>query len=169
MPVVVRIPEAIHPLTGGEDEVTAEGNTISELFDDLDKRFPGIRQWAFDGDGALRSYVSVFVNRREVDSPEAPSGRVSPGDYVSLVPTIAGSAKTTRRVYLTFPQELIREPIIFRIGHEFKVVTNIRGASVSDNIGLVALELEGEPAELDRAIAWLGKKGIKVEPLPDEA
>ncbi|MBN1918518.1 MAG: MoaD/ThiS family protein [Verrucomicrobia bacterium] len=167
MPVVVRIPEALLALTAGEHEVTAEGNTVSELFDDLDKRYPGIRRWAFDGEGALRSYVSVFVNRCEVDSPAGPSGTVSPGDYVSILPVIAGGAKTSRKLYLTFPQELIREPIIFRIGHEFSVLTNIRGASVSDNVGLVALEIEGEPKEIDRAVDWLKGKGVKVEPLPD--
>jgi molybdopterin converting factor small subunit len=167
MPVVVRIPEPLHPLTGGESEVTAEGSTISELFDDLDQRYPGIRQWAFDGNGALRSYASVFVNRREVRAPDETSERIAPGDYVSLIATIAGGAKTARKVYLTFPQELIREPIIFRIGHDFKVVTNIHGASVSDSVGLVALEMQGEPKELDRAIAWLKGKGVKVEPLSE--
>jgi len=168
MPVVVRIPEALCALTGGEDELVAEGSTLSELFDDLDVRFPGIRQWAFDGEGAVRSYVNVFLNHREVGAREAPAARVAPGDYVSIVPTIAGATKTSRKIYLTFPQELIREPIIFRIGHEFKVMTNIRGASVSDNIGLVALELEGAPDELDRAIEWLRAKGVTVEPVPGE-
>jgi molybdopterin converting factor small subunit len=168
MPVVVRIPEALHPLTGGEPEVTAEGSTIGELFDDLEKRYPGIRRWAFDGEGALRSYVNVFVNHREIRSPQEPLGPVSPADYVSLVPTIRGGAQASRKIYLTFPQELIREPIIFRIGHDFDVITNIRGASVSDNVGLVALELEGEPANLDRVIEWLRNKGVRVEPLPED-
>ena len=168
MLVTVRIPEALRHLTGGEGELTAEGETVSEVVNDLDARFPGVRQWAFDGDGALRSYVNVFVNRRAVESVGGGSARVAPGDYISVIPAIEGAAKSSRKVYLTFPQELIKEPLIFRLGHELNVVTNIRGASVSDEIGLVALEMEGEKEELDRAIEWLKNKGVKVEPLDED-
>ena len=168
MPTVVRIPEALRRLTGGEGEVTAEGSTIAELLDDLEARFPGIRGWACDAAGALRPYVHLFVNRQEAHSLGGLSARVSAGDYVSIIPAISGAAKSSRRIYLTFPQELIREPIIFRIGHEFNIVTNIKGASVSNEIGLVALEIEGEPDELDRAVEWLKSKGVTVEPLEEE-
>jgi len=169
MPVVVRVPEALHRLTGGEEELTAEGSTVQELFEDLDSRFPGVRSWAFDGEGALRSYVNVFVNQRELAAPKGAAARVAPGDYVSIIPAVAGGKQGSRKIYLTFPQELIKEPIIFRLGHEFNIVTNIRGASVSDNIGLVALELEGEIEEIDRAIDWLRSKGVEIEPLEEKA
>ncbi len=168
MPVTVRIPEALRRLTGGEGELTAEGETVNEVFNELDARFPGVRQWALDDEGVLRSYVNVFVNRRALQSLDDESARVSPGDYVSVIPAIEGGAKSMRRVYLTFPQELIRQPLIFRLGHELNVVTNIRGASVSDEIGLVALEMEGENDELDRAIEWLKGKGVKVEPIDED-
>jgi molybdopterin converting factor small subunit len=168
MPVIVRFPEALQRLTGGEDEVTANGRTIAELFDDLEARFAGVRQWACDDADALRPYVSLFVNRQEVGPADGLDARVAAGDTVSIIPCVRGGAAKKRRIYLTFPQELIREPIIFRIGHEFNIVTNIRGASVSDEVGLVALEIEGEPPELERAIEWLKKKGIKIEPLDEE-
>jgi molybdopterin converting factor small subunit len=168
MPLAVRIPEALRRLTGGRGEVTAEGGSIAELLDDLEARFKGVRAWACDEAGALRPYANVFINREEVRGKGGLAAPVSSGDIVSIVPAVAGGAVSTRKLYLTFPQELIREPIIFRVGHDFKVVTNIRGASVSDNIGFVAIEIEGEAAELDRAVAWLKKKGVKIEPLPDE-
>jgi ABC-type methionine transport system ATPase subunit len=72
---------------------------------------------------------------------------------------------TIQRVYLTYSQEQIKEPIIYKVGHEFDVVTNIRGASVSDHIGIVALELEGDDAEVERAIRWIADSGVKVEPI----
>jgi ABC-type methionine transport system ATPase subunit len=72
---------------------------------------------------------------------------------------------TIQRVYLTYSQEQIKEPIIYKVGHEFDVVTNIRGASVSDHIGIVALELEGDEAEVERAIRWIADSGVKVEPI----
>jgi hypothetical protein len=73
-----------------------------------------------------------------------------------------------RKVFLTFPQSLIKDPIIYTLGKRFPVVTNIRGASVTDEIALVALLLEGEPAAVDEAIAFLEGKGVRVEALEAE-
>lgn len=77
-------------------------------------------------------------------------------------------AGVKRKVFLTFPQRLIKEPIIYNLGKSFPVVTNIRGASVTDEIALVALLLEGEPAEIDRALKYLEGFGVKVESLEEE-
>jgi hypothetical protein len=55
--------------------------------------------------------------------------------------------------------------MIYRMGKKFEVITNIRGASISDEIGLVALELDGPRDEIDRAIAWLRDQGVQVEPI----
>lgn len=73
-----------------------------------------------------------------------------------------------RKVFLTFPQALIKEPVIYNLGRVFPVVTNIRGASVTDEIALVALHMEGEEARVDEAIRYLTEKGVKVENLEDE-
>lgn len=70
-----------------------------------------------------------------------------------------------QRFYLTYSQEQIKEPIIYWVGHKFRVVTNIRGASVSDHIGIVALELEGEQAEIDKAFRWIAEQGVNIEPI----
>ncbi|HVN88126.1 MAG TPA: NIL domain-containing protein [Candidatus Binatia bacterium] len=69
------------------------------------------------------------------------------------------------KIYLTYPIELIKEPLIYQVGHKFKVVTNIRGANISDTMGLVAIELDGTQDEVDRAIAWLRERGVQVEPI----
>ncbi len=69
-----------------------------------------------------------------------------------------------RAVLFTFPQGLIKEPLIYNLGQQFKVVTNIRRADVSANKGWVVLELEGDEAEIDRGIAWMMKKGVRVDP-----
>jgi len=68
-----------------------------------------------------------------------------------------------RQVMFTFPQELIKEPIIYTLGHKFKVVTNIRRADVSENKGWVVLELEGEADEIEKGIAWVISKGVRVD------
>ncbi len=69
------------------------------------------------------------------------------------------------RFYLTYSEDQIKEPIIYHVGHKFRVVTNIRGASISDHIGIVALELEGDEDEIEKAVAWIAEQGVKVEPI----
>jgi ABC-type methionine transport system ATPase subunit len=75
------------------------------------------------------------------------------------------SSPTQQRLWLMYPPKLIKKPFIWEVGHKFKVTTNIRQASVTDEIGIVCLELAGTRAEVDRAIAWLEKNGVNVEPV----
>jgi hypothetical protein len=70
-----------------------------------------------------------------------------------------------QRFYLTYSEDKIKEPIIYWVGHKFRVVTNIRGASISDKIGIVALELDGDEDEIRRAVKWMAEQGGKVEPI----
>ncbi len=69
----------------------------------------------------------------------------------------------TKRVKLTFPQELIKEPVIFTMAKKFDVVPNIRRAKVTEAVGEVVLELEGEEKNLAEGIAYLKERGVKVE------
>lgn len=70
-----------------------------------------------------------------------------------------------RQVMFTFPPQLVREPIIYDLGIQFKVITNIRRADITENKGWVVLELEGEEKDIERAITWLTDKGIRVDPV----
>ena len=70
-----------------------------------------------------------------------------------------------RQVMFTFPPELVREPIIYILGQQFKVVPNIRQADISESKGWVVLELEGEEKDIEAGIAWLTSKGIRVDPV----
>ena len=69
----------------------------------------------------------------------------------------------TKRVRLTFEPGLIREPLIYRLGREFELVTNIRMADVDEHVGWVVLELEGEAEEIDRGLAWARDLGVRVD------
>jgi ABC-type methionine transport system ATPase subunit len=69
------------------------------------------------------------------------------------------------KIHITFPEDKIREPIIYQIGQEYKLVTNIRRADVTEKTGWVDLELTGELAEIERAVEGLKKKGVKVDPI----
>ena len=72
---------------------------------------------------------------------------------------------TQQRLWLMYPPRLIKKPFIWEVGHKFKVVTNIRQASVTDEIGIVCLELDGKRDEVKVAIKWLEKQGVNVEPV----
>ena len=74
-------------------------------------------------------------------------------------------AEQATRLWLMYPSRLITRPVIYEIGKKFNIVTNVRQVSVTDEIGLVSLELDGEREEIKRAIAWLEELGIKVEPV----
>lgn len=66
---------------------------------------------------------------------------------------------------LIFPRNLIKEPVIHRMAKQFDVVFNLRRAKITDSVGEIVLELEGDEAALGKAIAWLKAQGLKVEPI----
>ena len=72
-------------------------------------------------------------------------------------------ARTTVR--LTFPGDTLNDPIIYRLGQEYKVVTNIRRADVTQDSGWVELDLDGEQGEVDRALEYCRSRGIGVQRL----
>jgi L-aspartate semialdehyde sulfurtransferase ferredoxin len=72
---------------------------------------------------------------------------------------------TQRRLWLMYPPRLIQKPLIWELGRKFRVVTNIRQASVTDEIGIVCLEVDGQRADVKASIQWLEKMGVSVEPV----
>ena len=72
---------------------------------------------------------------------------------------------TKRQVTFTFPEELIKETIIYNLGQQFRVATNIRRADISEDKGWVVLQLEGEEKDIEEGIAWVTSKGVRVDPV----
>jgi len=70
-----------------------------------------------------------------------------------------------RRLMLTFPTEMIKEPVIYKLGKQFDVVTNIRRADVSEDKGWVVLEMEGNEKAIEEGIEWLSSRKIRVDPV----
>ncbi|MBI1841933.1 MAG: NIL domain-containing protein [Verrucomicrobia bacterium] len=75
------------------------------------------------------------------------------------------SAQESRRFWLTYPPKLIQSPVIWELAQKFEVVSNIRQASVSDVLGILCLELEGRRSVIKKAVRWLEKQGVSVEPV----
>ena len=71
----------------------------------------------------------------------------------------------TKRVRFTFSPEKIKQPVIYQLGHEFHVVTNIRMADVDETVGWVVLELEGDRDEIERSLRWAQEQGVRIDPV----
>lgn len=69
------------------------------------------------------------------------------------------------RVWLTYPPQKIKRPIIWELGRKFDIITDIRQASVNDEMGIVCLEIDGRRSEIAAAIVWLKKHGVNVDPV----
>ena len=68
----------------------------------------------------------------------------------------------------TFTQEQVQEPVVYNLGQQFNLSTNIRRAALSEQEGWVLLELEGEEADIEQAIAWATSRGVRVESIDED-
>jgi ABC-type methionine transport system ATPase subunit len=68
-----------------------------------------------------------------------------------------------RRVIMNFPQELLKEPIIYNLGQQFNVVTNIQQADITEDSGGLTLELEGDEKQIEDGLAWVMSRGVRVD------
>ncbi|UCB42183.1 MAG: NIL domain-containing protein [Dehalococcoidales bacterium] len=73
-----------------------------------------------------------------------------------------------RQVIFTFPEEQLKDPIVYNLSHQFQILTNIRRADITEDRGWVTLELEGEAEEIERGIAWVTSRGVRVDPIIEE-
>lgn len=71
----------------------------------------------------------------------------------------------TQRVKFTFMTQLVKEPIIYQLGRNFNLVTNIRRADVREDMGWVVLELDGDDTEIQRGLDWVSAIGVRVDPV----
>lgn len=87
---IVKLPTILRSHAGGERAVDAEGTTLRELLEDLERRYPGITQMVLTDDGALHRFVNVYVNDEDVRFLGSLETEVDPGDTVSILPAVAG-------------------------------------------------------------------------------
>ena len=80
-------------------------------------------------------------------------------------PRSVTSGKQVSRYWWTYPKERITEPLIWLVGQKFKVITNVRQASVAKDMGIVCVQIEGSREEIKKAVSWLERKGVTVEPV----
>ncbi len=164
MEVYVRIPTPLKKLAGEQNIIKAEGRTVGEVLQWLTETYPGLKERLQDEQGEVRRFINIYVNDEDIRFVQHLETTLKEGDQISIIPAIAGGS-LKRRVTLTFPPKLIKEPVIYNISHRFKVVTNIRSANVSENVGWVTLEIDGEEGEYLKALNYLNEIGVTVEPV----
>jgi len=90
MAVTVRIPTTLRPLAGGQSEVKVESGSLADVLAHLEQAHPGFRDRLFDGEGALRKFVNVFVADDDVRFMQKLETPVPDGETVSIIPAVAG-------------------------------------------------------------------------------
>jgi MoaD family protein len=91
MSTTVRIPTPLRSLTGGNDEVAADGRTVADLIENLEKKHPGIRERLLDDKG-VRRFVNIYVGEEDIRFLDGLKTELKSGDTVSIVPAIAGGS-----------------------------------------------------------------------------
>lgn len=89
MDTIVRIPAALRTITGGADEVKAQGATVGAVIEDLEKRHPGLRDRLLDEKG-VRRFINIYVGEEDVRFTGGLATELKAGDQISIVPAIAG-------------------------------------------------------------------------------
>ena len=93
MAIKVRIPQPLQSLTNHQQEVEAKGTTIRDLIEDLERRYPGIKDRICDETGKVRRFVNVYANEEDIRFLEREATKLKDGDEVSIIPAIAGGGK----------------------------------------------------------------------------
>jgi MoaD family protein len=89
MAITVRIPTPLRTLTQGKDEVEAAGGNVREIIDDLERKYPGLKERLCDDKG-VRRFVNIYQNEEDIRFLESLDTKVKDGDSISIVPAIAG-------------------------------------------------------------------------------
>jgi molybdopterin synthase sulfur carrier subunit len=93
MAVKVRIPTPLMKLTDNKSEVTAEGSTISDIFNDLETQFSGIKDRICEENGSPRRFINIYVNEEDIRFLDGEKTAVKEGDEISIIPAIAGGTR----------------------------------------------------------------------------
>ena len=90
MSTVVRIPTPLRRVTNGDDKASVDGENLSEIINDLESQYPGIKERLCDENEELRHFVNIYINGEDVRFLDGLQTNVSEGDEISIVPAVAG-------------------------------------------------------------------------------
>ena len=90
MTIKVRIPTPLMKLTDNQAEVSAEGGSISEVINNLENQFNGIKERICEENGSPRRFINIYINEEDIRFLEGENTTVKDGDEISIIPAIAG-------------------------------------------------------------------------------
>ncbi|MEE9585253.1 MAG: MoaD/ThiS family protein [Candidatus Brocadiales bacterium] len=90
MPVTVRVPTPLRPLTGNAEQVEVSGSSIREIINDLESKHSGIKNRLCDEKGEIRRFINVYLNDEDIRFMQNQDTPVKDGDQISIIPAIAG-------------------------------------------------------------------------------
>ena len=158
--VTVRLSKAFRGYASGTRDVSVKAGTLDDILNALGKAEPALKKAVLGG-----KYGKDF--NLLVDALPAASLHIDVpgGTLVSLIEVLPGPRAARKRVYLTFSTERVPEALVWLAGQLYDVTTNLRTASISEQIGVIATEFEGEPKEIAGALEFLRRRGVAVEPI----
>ena len=90
MTIKVRIPTPLMKLTDNQSEVSAKGETISDIINNLESQFNGIKDRICDENGSPRRFINIYINEEDIRFLKGEKTAVKEGDEISIIPAIAG-------------------------------------------------------------------------------
>ena len=93
MAVRVRIPTPLRSLTKGAADVLVKADTVTDLIEDLERQYPGLRDRLVEENGELRRFINIYVNQEDIRFLQGEKTSLKDGDEVVIVPAIAGGQR----------------------------------------------------------------------------
>ena len=151
MPVMVYIPTPFRKLAGNQTHISADGNTVGEVLDNLGAQYPALRHMIYDDAGQIPGHVNIYINNQEVHSLQGKETPVKDGDEMAVIPAIAGGS-----VALTPDQvnRYSRHIIMPQVGPSGQLKL------METKVLIVGAGGLGGPAALYLALAGIGTIGI---------
>ena len=86
----VRIPAPLQKLARGEEQISASGEKVRDVLENMEANYPGIKSKLVADDGSMRRFVNIYLNEEDIRFLEKLDTRVKEGDTISIIPAIAG-------------------------------------------------------------------------------